>query len=265
MRYGLVVPLPALPRLEAAIDDSRRRALWRRAAQDGAEVSNSMIGTLNEGSLHAQLKEWYRRPGDVMEYPVDGYLIDLVRGETLIEIQTGGLAPLRRKLERLLVCHPVRLVVPISLSRRIIRMSSGGEVLSGRRSPRSGRPEDVFSRLVSLPALLAHPQFSLELLLTHEEEHRRHEPGRAFRRRGWVVVGRSLVSVERSLTLATPHDAAMLLPPMPDAFDTAELAAAAGCDRRLAQQMTYCLRAMGVLEPDGRRGRAVLYRTTVVA
>ena len=35
-----------------------------------------MIGTLNEGSLHAQLKEWYRRPGDLLEQPVDGYVVD---------------------------------------------------------------------------------------------------------------------------------------------------------------------------------------------
>ena len=219
-----------------------------------------MIGTLNEGSLHAQLKAWYREPGDLVEHPVDGYVIDLVRGDTLVEIQTGGLAPLKRKLDRLLEGHCVRLVVPIALTRRIVRLSGDGEILSARRSPRRGRPEDVFARLVSLPALLAHPRFEVELLLTHEDEHRRHEPGRAFRRRGWVVAGRSLVSVEDRLSLGTPEDAAALLPVVRDPFGTAELAAAAGCNRRLAQQMTYCLRALGALETDGRRGRAVLYR-----
>jgi hypothetical protein len=147
-----------------------------------------------------------------------------------------------------------------ALTRRIIRLSGDGEVLSGRRSPRHGSPQDIFARLVSVPALLAHPHFELELLLTHETEHRRHQPGRAFRRHGWVVVGRSLVSVEQSLTLRTPDDAAALLPGLPDPFDTAELAAAAGCSRRLAQQTTYCLRAMGTLIADGRRARAVLYR-----
>jgi hypothetical protein len=219
-----------------------------------------VIGTLNEGSLHAQLKDWYRRPGDLLEHPVGGYVIDIVRGEMLVEIQTGGFAPLRSKLERLLDCHQVRLVVPVPLTRRIARLSPDGEVLSARRSPRRGRPQDVFARLVSLPTLLAHPRFELELLLTHEQEQRRHEPGRAFRRHGWVVVGRSLVSVEQSLLLTTPSDAAALLPPLPEVFDTADLAAAVGCTRRLAQQITYCLSALDALEADGRRGRAVLYR-----
>ncbi len=221
-----------------------------------------MIGTLNEGSLHAQIKQWYRRPGDRVEAPVDGFVVDLVRGDTLVEVQTGGFAPLRKKLERLLETRPVRVVVPIALTRRIVRLSPEGEVLSARRSPRRGCPQDVFARLVSLPALLAHSGFEVELLLTHEEEHRHHVPGRAFRRRGWVVVGRSLVSVEQSLVLSTPDDAAALLPPLPDPFDTAELAAAGGWNRRLAQQMTYCLRELRVLQPDGHRGRAVLYRRT---
>ena len=224
-----------------------------------------VIGTLNEGLLHAQLKEWCRRPGDLLEQPVDGYVIDIVRDDTLIEIQTGGFAPLRRKLDRLLDSHRVRLVAPVPITRQIIRISPAGEVLSSRRSPLRGRPQDVFARLVSLPTLLAHPRFELELLLTHEQEHRRHEPGRAFRRHGWVVTGRSLVSVERTLLLQTPEDAAALLPPVPELFDTAELAAAERCSRRLAQQMTYCLRSMGALETQGRRGRAVLYRRAIRA
>jgi hypothetical protein len=219
-----------------------------------------VIGTLNEGSLHAQLKAWYRRPGDLVEQPLDGYVIDLVRGPTLVEIQTGGFAPLRRKLARLLAAHHVRLVVPVALTRRIVRLSPEGEVLSARRSPRRGRPQDLFARLVSIPALITHPRFELELLLTHEDEYRRQEPGRAWRRHGWVIAGRALASVEQQIVLATPADVAALLPPMPGRFDTAELAVAVCCNRRLAQQMTYCLRAMGIVEPIGRRGRAVLYR-----
>ena len=219
-----------------------------------------VIGTLNEGLLHAQVKAWYRRPGDQFETPVDGYVIDIVRGDRLIEIQTGGFAPLRRKLDQLLDNHHVRLVAPVPLTRQIVRLSPTGDVLSSRRSPLRGRPQDIFARLVSIPALLAHPRFELELLLTHEQEHRRHEPGRAYRRHGWVIVGRSLVSVEQTLLLETPEHATALLPPVPDLFDTAELAAAEQCTRRLAQQITYCLRAMGTLQPHGRRGRATVYR-----
>jgi hypothetical protein len=220
-----------------------------------------MIGTLNEGALHAGLKQWCLRPRDRVEAEVDGYVVDLVRAGLLIEIQTGGFAPLRRKLDALLQTHRVRLVAPVALSRRIVRVSDDGVVISSRRSPKAGRVEDVFARLVSFPELLAHDRFELEVVLTHEDEVRVHRPGRAYRRRGWVVAGRSLVSVERSLTLACAEDAAALLPPgLPERFDTAELAAAAGMERRLAQQLTYCLRLAGALVPDGKRARSALYR-----
>jgi hypothetical protein len=191
---------------------------------------------------------------------IGGYVIDLVRGQTLVEFQTGGFAPLRRKLEALTAEHPVRLVAPIAVTRRIVRMGEGGEVISARRSPRRGRLEDVFARLVSFPALLCTPGFELEVLLTHQDELRVHSPGRAFRRRGWVVVGRSLLEVDEAVRIAEPLDAAALLPAgLPEAFDTAELAEAAAMPRRLAQQMAYCLRAMGVLETAGMRQRAVLH------
>jgi hypothetical protein len=219
------------------------------------------IGTLNEGALHAQLKEWYRRPGDLLEQVAGGFVVDLVRGDLLVEIQTGGFAPLRRKLELLAQEHPVRLVAPVPVGRRIVRLSDEGEVLSARRSPRRGRIEDIFSRLVSIPSLLCLPRFELEIVLTHQDELRVHRPGKAFRRRGWVVTGRRLVSVEERRLLATPADAAGLLPlALPELFDTAELAQAAGIERRLAQQMTYCLRAMGVLDTAGKRSGAVVHR-----
>jgi hypothetical protein len=219
------------------------------------------IGTLNEGALHAQLKDWYRRRGDGIEQLVDGFVVDIVRGNLLVEIQTGSFAPLRRKLDLLTQRHRVRLLAPVPLARKIIRLSHEGEVLSARRSPHRGRAEDIFSLLVSIPSLLCRPRFELELALTHQEELRVHRQGRAFRRHGWVVVGRQLVSVERCLRIASPCDAADLLPAgLPELFDTAELAEAAMIERRLAQQMTYCLRAMGVLETTGKRGNALVHR-----
>jgi hypothetical protein len=219
-----------------------------------------VIGTLNEGALHAQLKAWYRKPRDRAEQKVGAYVIDLVRADLLIEIQTGNFAPLRRKLETLLATHRVRLVAPVAVSRRIVRVSDDGEVLSSRRSPKRGRVEDVFERLVSIPALLAHDRFELEVVLTRQDEIRRFEEGRAWRRHGWVVQGRSLTEVVGSTTLTCPADLLALLPvALPERFDTAELAEAAGVDRRLAQQIAYCLRHCGAVEAVGKRGAGALY------
>jgi hypothetical protein len=182
-----------------------------------------------------------------------------VRDDLLVEFQTGGFAPLRKKLDALAQEHRVRLVAPVAVNRRIVRLSADGEILSSRRSPRHGCLHDVFDRLVSIPALVAHPNFEIEVVLTNQDELRMFKPGRAYRRRGWVVQGRSLVSVLESVLISGPTDIARLLPKLEAEFDTAELAAASCIDRRLAQRMAYCLRALDVIVPVGKRGGAVLY------
>lgn len=217
------------------------------------------IGTLNEGALHAGLKRWLARPGDVFEQPVDGYVIDVVRGDLLIEIQTGGFAPLRRKLADLLERHRVRLVVPIARLRTIQRVDAKGAHLSRRRSPIVGRIEDVFERLVSIPSVVAHERFELELLEIAEIEVR--APRRTRRRKGWIVCDRELVDVlERNLIRDASDLAALLPDALPEAFSTADVARLAALPRATAQQMLYCLLGAGALERAGKNGNAHLYR-----
>ena len=144
----------------------------------------------------------------------------------------------------------VRVVLPASarLDLRKLREIHGG----GRHAVHLATEEDLRRD---------YPEFELEIVLTHQDELRVHRAGKAFRRHGWVVTGRRLLSVAERRLLATPAEAAGLLPlALPELFDTAELAQAAGIERRLAQQMTYCLRAMGVLDTAGKRSGAVLHR-----
>ena len=75
-----------------------------------ASQTGNGVGVLNEKPLHAALKAWYAQPGDEFEALVDGSVIDIVRGDLLVEIQTRNFSALKRKLEKLVVDHPVRLV-----------------------------------------------------------------------------------------------------------------------------------------------------------
>lgn len=219
------------------------------------------IGTLNEGALHAGLKRWLARPGDLFEQPREGYVIDVVRGDMLIEIQTGNCAPLKKKLTTLLAKYRIRLVVPLARTRTILRIARDGSVLSRRRSPVVGRLEDLFERLVSIPALLAHEQFEIEVLEISEIERRTHERGKAWRRKGWVVKGRELVDVVERNLIRNADDLAALLPHgLPEVFTTEDIARLASVPRATAQQMVYCLRAVGALEDVDKVGNARRYR-----
>ncbi|MEJ2211578.1 MAG: hypothetical protein P8129_21435 [Anaerolineae bacterium] len=223
-------------------------------------MASSPIGTLNEKALHAALKEWYAEPGDRVEVEVEGYFIDLVRGELLIEIQTGGFASIKRKLLALTEAHPLRLVYPIAHEKWIVKLDGDGQRFSRRKSPKRGQVEDVFSELVSFPRLITRPNFSLDVLLIQEEEARVHVPGRAWRRRGWVTHERRLLDVVGRHTFETGPDLARLLPAdLCGEFTTADLAAAIRRPRWVAQKMAYCLRKAGLIEAVGKQGRSILY------
>jgi hypothetical protein len=217
------------------------------------------IGLLREGPLHAALKDLYGRPGDRAEAKVGRFVIDLVRADgELVEFQTGDFSPLGPKLDALLDDHRVRIVHPVAAERRIVRVDEHGEVVSARRSPVGGRPLAIFERLVSFPSLLAHPNLVVEVLMCREDHVRAGEPrrGRRFRRDPGE---RHLREVLDRVVLERPADALALAAPPPGPFTNAELAEALGCDRRLAERVTYCLRHLAVVEPVGKRGRAALF------
>jgi hypothetical protein len=216
---------------------------------------------MSEKPLHAALKHWYAQSGDHFEVPVDGFVIDIVRGDLLIEVQTRSFSSIRRKLKQLLGKHRVRLVYPIAREKWIIKLANDGHSRKSRRkSPKRGAWEHVFEELVSFPRMLADPNFSLEVLLIQEEEIRCHDGSRAWRRRGWVTHERRLLRVLDRWLVETPDDLAPLVPAeLEEPFTTSDLAKALARPRRLAQQMAYCLRELGILAPAGKRGNAILY------
>ena len=218
------------------------------------------IGLLNEKPLHAALKEWYRRDGDHVEVPLEGFVVDLVREGSLIEIQTRGFSSMRRKFDRLLDLYPIHLVYPVAAKKWILKLDDDGREVSRRRSPKCGIAADVCAELVSFPSLLSHPNFALEIALIEEEEVRRPDARSGWRRGGFVIEERRLVSVLDTVELSSPEDLLGLLPDdLPDPFTTSDLASGLGRSRHLAQEVAYCLRVSGAVETVGRDKRGVLY------
>lgn len=206
------------------------------------------IGTLNERSLHAALKAHLAQPGDQLETRVDGYVIDIVRGDTLIEVQTGGFFPLRRKLTALRETHTVHLYAPIAQRKYILRLDSEGNQLSRRKSPRKGSAFYLFNELLSLRECLPHPNLWLHVLLCEIEEVWVNDGKGSWRKRYWSLVDHHLLTVQAEIVLHNGEDYLGLLPPdLPQPFTNTDLAKHAKCHPRLAGKTTYALSAMGLL------------------
>jgi hypothetical protein len=228
---------------------------------ESSTIMRHGIGTLRETSLHAALKDWAARPGDAVEVKVDGYFIDIQRGDTLIEIQTRNFNALKPKLARLIEKHPVKLIYPISVEKWILRQDENGQPVSRRKSPRKGRLEHVFLELIRFPHLVASPNFSFQAVLVREEEIQVDDGRGSWRRAKRSIFDRRLMDVIEAVTFNSPADFGRLLPAgLPESFSVSELALALGVSLSLARKMAYCLRRMGVIDQAGKRARAYLYR-----
>ena len=220
----------------------------------------NQIGTLSEKSLHASLKEWYGRSGDQFEVKVDGYYIDIVREDLLIEIQTGNFSAMKKKLNKLLDNHYVLLLHPIAEKKWIVRETANGAHISRRKSPKNGRFLDLFKELIRIPHLLDHPRLSVGVILTHEEEILRDDGQGSWRRKRWSKHDRQLLNVSAEQYFDSPFDYLDLLPTdLPQPFTNKELAKLAKIRTNLAQRITYTLRRCGALEMVGKDGNSLLY------
>ncbi len=220
-----------------------------------------IIGTLQERSLHASLKELYNTGDARTEVSINGFVVDVVRNGLLIEIQTRNFAAIKNKLLSLLKNHRVRLVYPIPKKKWIVKETSdGAKQLSRRSSPKRCGFEDIFDELIRIPNFIAHSNFSIEALLIEEEEIRRQDGKGSWRRKGWSIVDRKLIEVVDRRLYEKPTDFLHLIPvSLEKPFRNSDLVEALGISRRLGQRLTYCLRKMNALKTVGKKGNALLH------
>ena len=224
-------------------------------------MKSAGIGTLSEKSLHAGLKDWVSLPGDEFEVKLDGFVIDVMRGDLLIEIQTRHLYAMKRKLTKLLANgHEIRLLHPIAQDKWIVRETAVGDTISRRKSPKRGQTLDIFKEMVRLTGLIPHPNLTIEVLLTQEEEILRDDGKGSWRRKRWSIHDRLLLNVVEQAKFATESDYLAVIPEgLERPFTNKQLAQALSCRPDLATKITYTLRQMDLLEIIGKQGRSNLY------
>lgn len=219
------------------------------------------IGLRYESTLHAALRDWCSRSGDILEAKVGSYIVDIVRGDQLIEIQTKNFSSIKHKLIFLLQNHRVQLVHPLIRQKWIIKVSSSdGTILSKRKSPKTETAVDIFNELIHIPNLICDPSFSLILIMIEVDEIRCDDGKGSWRRGGVSIIDRKLVDVKNMLVLNSPDEFLQFLPAdLPPLFTNKTLALCAGITRRKAQKMTYCLRKMGGIVEEAKTKNELVF------
>lgn len=221
-------------------------------------ISIADIGTLNESSLHAQLKQLLSEQGDEFEVDLEGFVIDIRRGDLLIEVQTGSFGAMGRKLDRLLADYQIQLVHPVATETYLHKPGA-----KPRRSPNRGTVYSVLDELVSIPTLLDHPNLTLVVYLVTVDKIQTFDPKARRGRGGWRTVDKQLRSIEELHHFNGTQDLTALLPDgLGQTFTTADMASAGNFGRDVAQKLAYCLRALDRIEILDRTRAGYVYRRT---
>ena len=217
-----------------------------------------------ESSLHSALKKWYFLEGDKLEAKVDGFVIDLVRGDLLIEIQTANFSAIKPKLIRLLNEHKVRLVYPIPKIKWILHRSKiAGETFQKRKSPKKGRLSDLFDELLRIPTLFSKGNLSVEVLMIEMEEIWLDDGRGSWRRKGASIEDRRLIRVFEREIFENKTDFLRILPiDLADHFSNRNLAKSLGISVNQSRKIIYSLRKIGTIaHVDNERNQMLFART----
>ena len=214
-----------------------------------------------KSSLHSSIKDWYSLRGDRLEARVENYIIDIVRNDLLIEIQTRNFSAIKGKLRSLISNYSVRLVYPIAERKWIVRVSrSNGEMVSRRRSPKRGKLTDLFDELVWIPHLAGEDNFSMEVLMIDEEEIWCADGKGSWRRRGVSIKDRKLLDVVERVRFVERGDFLRFLPSdLDQPFTNKSLAREIGVSVHQSRRITYCLKHMGAIREVGKKRNELLF------
>jgi len=224
------------------------------------------IGTLNEKSLHADLKKYCCKKGDKFEVSLEGFVIDIIRKDLLIEIQTRNFGAMKNKLSKLLPNHKIHLIHPIAINKWIIKQDPQNNKKEARRkSPKKGKKEHIFNELIYITHILNHPNLSLEVILIEEEEKRTYNhKKRHKRKKGWVTEERFLIQVVDTFIIKNVKDLLKLLPAeIPKHFTTTDIANRLKKDKKIAQKMAYTLNKIDLINKVGKKGNSILYEINI--
>ncbi len=251
-----MVPVYTIP-----TKDHAQRFAQACARVIGVDRPRAGIGTLGEKTMHAVVKHFLAPDPSQHEIPMGAYFADIVTAEEIVEIQTAGFSQLRPRLQAFLGTSPVTVVYPVPHTKWLQWIDvETGEMTRKRKSPKTGRPADIFRELVYIKPCLTNPRLTLLILLIDVEEFRLLNGWSDDRKRGSTRHDRIPLRLEQMVRLSMPDGLDRLAPPdLPQPFTSRDYATAARMRPRDAQRAINVLLSAERLKVVGKSGRLRQY------
>ena len=242
------------------------------------------IGRLGEKQMHAAIKRFICPDESKHEILIDGsagcierdeseenkktkkrrFVADVLDGNTIYEIQTGGFSPLRDKIQWILdnTSYNVMVIHPIAETKWVsVINNKTGNIENRKKSPQKGKITDIASELYFFRDFISSPRFSLVILMMEAEQYKKNMQADGRKRPRYRKYELLPVSLLRAYVFKSVEDYKLFLPDdLPNPFcvkNYSEKAKIYGMD---AYSIVKTLLHLGLLEEHGNLGRAAAYK-----
>lgn len=220
------------------------------------------IGTLSEKTLHSVLKNYYEPDSSKQEIKIGAKVADILNDSGVIEIQTRQFNKLRGKLGAFLPEYPVTIVYPIASCKWLCWIDeTTGEITPRRKSPKKGKPHQIFVELYKIKEFLNNPNLRLRIVMVEVEEYRFLNGWSKDRKKGSSCSDRIPIGLDDEINIGSVSDYSKMIPDeLPEQFTTKDFSKIAKVSTSLAQVSLNVLCSVGAINLVGKQGRLKLYK-----
>ncbi len=223
------------------------------------------IGTYQEKTLHRVLKSYLCPDTDFHETAVGPYVADIVLNDTIYEIQSAGLFPLKKKLAYYLsnTDKQIQIVCPVLSAKRVIWVDTqSGETSTPRKSPVGHGKMRVLPELFYLLDVLDFNRVSLAIVSITADDYKLLDGKKGDKKRGASRLERlpreltDLVYIRSAIDLAN-----YFLPEnLPTTFTAAEFSRLTHLRRRTLSAALKVLLHFEIINRGDKIGNAIRYQ-----
>ena len=229
-----------------------------------AEHERFNIGTYKEKKLHKILKLCLEPDPAFHEIPCAGFIADIKKEDSIIEIETSGFTGLRDKLAAYLPEYHVTLVYPMAASRSISWIDPDtGAITQKRRSPKKENVYDLLFECIYIADFLTHPNLTILGVCLEMEEYRLLDGWSHDKKKGSHRYERIPIDIYDTICLHGKESYAARIPEScRDDFTVSAFREAAKINEYTARAILKVLQKTGVIVQSGKKGRCLLYSRT---
>ncbi|MBQ7828694.1 MAG: hypothetical protein IJ345_00275 [Clostridia bacterium] len=245
------------------------------------------IGRLAEKQMHAAIKRFICPDESKHEILIDGsvgckksdteaendkktkkrrFVADILDGNTIYEIQTGGFSPLRDKIQWILdnTSYNITVIHPIAETKWVSLINTKtGNVENRKKSPVKGKITDIAPELYFFRDFISSPRFSLVILMMEAEQYKKNIQKDGRKRPRYRKYELIPISLLRAYLFRDVSDYSLFIPDdLEEPFCVKNYSARSGIHGIDAYSIVKTLCHLGLLEPAGTLGRAAAYRST---